>query len=156
MNTTTSPTTTPAATATPTDHCSTDTASHPGAGRRRLRKLALHYVEMVVAIAIGMVALHPVWTFALDAAGWSAFLDVPEAMAMVMATNMTVAMTAWMKYRGHSWISCVEMGAAMYLPFLVLFVPMWLGLISSSAMFLWGYALMLVAMAGAMAIRPHE
>jgi hypothetical protein len=50
----------------------------------------------------------------------------------------------------------VEMGAAMYLPFLLLFVPMWLGLITSDAVYLWGHVLMLVAMAGAMAIRPDE
>jgi hypothetical protein len=137
-------------------HCTTETAPDPAARRRRWRKLAIHYVEMVVAMFVGMVALHPVWEFALDAAGWSAVLDSPEAMAMVMATNMTIAMTAWMKFRGHSWISCVEMGAAMYLPFLVLFVPMWLGLISASGMLTWGHVLMLFAMAGAMAIRPHE
>ena len=66
------------------------------------KKFTLHFLEMVVAMAVGMVALHPVWTFALVAAGWSAILDAPEAMAMIMATDMTIAMTAWMKYRGHS------------------------------------------------------
>jgi hypothetical protein len=141
------------------EHCHTPVetaAPDPAARNRRRRKLVVHYLEMVVAMAVGMVALHPVWSFLLDAAGWSAFLDVPEAMAMVMATNMTIAMTAWMRFRGHSWICCVEMGAAMYLPFVVLFVPMWLGLLSVSGMFLWGHVLMLVAMAGAMAIRPSE
>jgi hypothetical protein len=121
-----------------------------------MRKLAVHYVEMVIAMAIGMVALHPVWTFAFDALGWSAVLDRPEPMALVMATNMTVAMSAWMKFRGHGWRSIVEMGAAMYLPFVVLFVPLWAGVLSEDGMFLWGHVLMLFAMAGAMAIRPHE
>jgi hypothetical protein len=124
--------------------------------RHRWRKLTVHYVEMVIAMAVGMYALHPVWSFLLDAAGWSAFLDSPEAMAMVMATDMTIGMTAWMRFRGHSWRPCAEMGAAMYLPFLLLFPPMWAGLISSGTMFLWGHVLMLVAMAGAMALRPHE
>jgi hypothetical protein len=124
--------------------------------RHRRRSLAVHYVEMVIAMAVGMVALHPVWTFLLDAAGWSAFLDSPEAMAMVMATDMTIGMTAWMRFRGHGWRPCAEMGAAMYLPFLVLFPPMWAGLISSGSMLLWGHVLMLFAMAGAMALRPHE
>jgi hypothetical protein len=128
----------------------------PLTGRRRMWKLTVHYVEMVIAMFVGMVALHPVWTFALDAVGWSAFLDSPEAMAMVMATNMTIAMTAWMRFRGHGWRPCAEMGAAMYLPFIVLFVPMWAGLITASGMLLWGHVLMLFAMAGAMAIRPHE
>jgi hypothetical protein len=139
--------------------CHTEDAApghSPMSGRRRAWKLTLHYVEMVIAMAVGMVALHPVWTFLLDAAGWSAFLDSPEAMAMVMATNMTIAMTAWMRFRGHGWRPCIEMGAAMYLPFLVLFVPMWAGVLSSDGMLLWGHVLMLFAMAGAMAIRPNE
>jgi peptidoglycan/LPS O-acetylase OafA/YrhL len=146
---------TPADTPAPACHAPAD-AGPPMTARRRWRKLTVHYLEMVIAMAVGMVALHPVWTFALDALGWSGFLDSPEAMAMVMATNMTIAMTAWMRFRGHTWRPCVEMGAAMYLPFVVLFVPMWAGRISSGAMFLWGHVLMLVAMAGAMAIRPHE
>jgi hypothetical protein len=33
---------------------------------------------------------------------------------------------------------------------------MWAGVMSPSGMLLWGHVLMLVAMAGAMAIRPHE
>jgi len=146
---------TPAATDAPA--CSTpEHAGHRMTARRRRWKLTVHYLEMVVAMAVGMVVLHPVWTFGLDAAGWSGLLDHPEAMTMVMATDMTVAMTAWMRFRGHTWRPCVEMGAAMYLPFLVLFVPMWLGLISADAVYLWGHVLMLVAMAGVMAIRPDE
>ena len=27
------------------------------------KKFVLHYVEMVIAMAVGMVALHPVWSF---------------------------------------------------------------------------------------------
>jgi hypothetical protein len=133
-----------------------DLAAFTAARRHRRRKLVVHYLEMVVAMAVGMVALHPVWTLLFDAFGWSGVLDRPEPMALVMATNMTIAMTAWMRFRGHGWRPCAEMGAAMYLPFVVLFVPMWAGLISSGGMLLWGHVLMLFAMAGAMAIRPHE
>lgn len=143
----------------PATACHTEVAgpAHaPVTGRRRMWRLTRHYVEMVIAMAIGMVALHPVWTFALDTVGWSAFLDSPEAMAMVMATDMTIAMVAWMRFRGHGWRPCIEMGAAMYLPFLVLFLPMWAGVIDPGGMLFWGHVLMLFAMAGAMAIRPDE
>jgi hypothetical protein len=136
--------------------CHTEDATPARRQRSRAFRLAVHYVEMVIAMAVGMIALHPVWTFALGAAGWSAFLDSPEAMAMVMATDMTIAMTAWMRFRGHSWRPCLEMAAAMYVPFLVLFPPMWAGLIDSGGMLLWGHVLMLFAMAGAMALRPSE
>ena len=40
-----------------------------------------HYAEMVLAMAIGMVALHPLWTFALQAAG------VPHLLAEVHETT---------------------------------------------------------------------
>jgi hypothetical protein len=49
-----------------------------------------------------------------------------------------------------------EMGAAMYVPFLVLFVPLGLGLIDSGALMLWGHLLMLPAMAVAMVLRRRE
>jgi hypothetical protein len=136
--------------------CHTEPAAPARRPRSRAVRLVVHYVEMVIAMAVGMVALHPVWTFALDAIGWSAVLDSSEAMAMVMATDMTIAMTAWMRFRGHGWRPCIEMAAAMYVPFLVLFPPMWAGLIDSGGMLLWGHVLMLFAMAGAMALRPSE
>jgi hypothetical protein len=124
--------------------------------RRRTRRLVGHYLEMVLAMVVGMVALHPVWTFALDAAGVGALLDHPEPMALIMATDMTIGMTAVMRWRKHGWRACAEMGVAMYLPFVVLFVPMWIGVLSPAGMLLWGHVLMLFAMAGAMALRPRE
>ena len=120
------------------------------------KKFAVHFLEMVVAMAVGMVVLHAVWTFLLDAfeAGW--LMTNPYTGALIMATNMTVAMSAWMRFRGHRWRPIAEMGAAMYLPFLLLFVPLALGLINDGALMLWGHVLMLPAMAAAMLLRPHE
>ena len=115
-----------------------------------------HYLEMVAAMIVGMVVLGPLWTLALDAAGAPGLLDRPELDALVMATNMTVAMSAWMRHRGHGWRATAEMAAAMYVPFVVLFPPLWMGLISAGTMLVAGHVLMLPAMAGAMLLRPHE
>lgn len=120
------------------------------------KKFALHYLEMVVAMAVGMVALHPVWSFLLDAFDASWLMRNGYTGALIMATNMTVAMSAWMRFRGHALRPIAEMAAAMYLPFVVLFAPLAAGLISAGALMLWGHLLMLVAMAGAMLLRPHE
>jgi hypothetical protein len=120
------------------------------------KKFVLHFLEMVVAMAVGMVVLHPVWMFVLDALGAAELMHNPYTGALIMATNMTVAMSAWMKFRGHRWRPVVEMGAAMYVPFLMLFVPLALGLIDKGALMLWGHLLMLPAMAAAMLLRPHE
>jgi hypothetical protein len=134
----------------------TAAALAPGARRLRARKFALHFAEMCVAMAVGMLALHPVWMWALDAAGAGWLMHNPYTGALIMATNMTVAMSAWMKIRGHRWQPVAEMAAAMYLPFLALFAPLALGLIGEGALMLWGHLLMLPAMAAAMLLRPHE
>jgi hypothetical protein len=42
---------------------------------------------------------------------------------------MTVAMGAWMKIRGHGGRPIAEMGAAMFLPFVLLLIPPWMGVI---------------------------
>ena len=140
----------------------TDTLAVPAPSTRppayppHVKRFALHFAEMVVAMVVGMVVLHPVWMFVLDAVGAAGLMDNPYTGALIMATNMTMAMSAWMKVRGHRWRPIVEMGAAMYVPFLVLFVPLGLGVIDQGALMLWGHLLMLPAMAVVMLLRPHE
>lgn len=134
----------------------TAVATQPARTTNGVRRFILHFLEMVVAMAVGMVVLHPVWSLGLGAIGQADVLHRTEVMAIVMATNMTVAMSAWMRYRGHGWASIAEMGAAMYLPFLVLFVPLWAGLLSSGGLMLWGHLLMLPAMLAAMLLRRDE
>lgn len=121
-----------------------------------LRRFTRHYLEMVVAMVVGMVVLGPMESAALGALGWSAALDRPDLNALVMATNMTLAMSAWMRWRGHTWTPIAEMAAAMYLPFVVLFVPLWLGAISAGTLMVAGHLLMLPAMAVAMLLRRDE
>jgi hypothetical protein len=149
------------ASATPTHNPSpapTGIPAPPAPAQHQLstKKFALHFAEMVVAMAVGMVVLHPVWIFVLDAVGGAGLMHNPYSGALIMATNMTVAMSAWMKFRGHRWRPIVEMGAAMYVPFLVLFAPLALGVIDKGALMLWGHLLMLPAMAAAMLLRPRE
>jgi hypothetical protein len=115
-----------------------------------------HYLEMVVAMVVGMVALHPVASAAFAAVGRSALHERADVGAMVMATTMTVAMAAWMRLRGHRWRATAEMAAAMVVPFAVLLVPLWAGAISASTLMLAGHVLMLLAMAAAMLARPGE
>jgi hypothetical protein len=104
--------------------------------------LVRHYLEMVVAMLVGMVALGPVWSLVWP--GWTA---TTEVHVLGMATNMAIGMAAWMAFRRHSPIAIVEMSAAMYLPFVVLLVPYWAGLIGAGVVFTAGHLLMLPAMA---------
>jgi hypothetical protein len=115
-----------------------------------------HYLEMVVAMVLGMVILGLLESALLSPLGWSSLRAIPELDALVMATNMTVAMVALMRYRGHGWAATNEMTVAMYLPFVVLFPPLWLGFITPATMLTGGHLLMLPAMAGAMLLRQTE
>ena len=80
-----------------------------------------HYIEMVLAMVIGMYALMPLWQVAFRAVGAPHLLDHAEPMALSMATGMGIGMGAWMAFRRHGWRDIAEMTAAMYLPFVILF-----------------------------------
>lgn len=133
-----------------------DARDHRLYGWAAARRFGLHYLEMVIAMVLGMVALAPVWSWAGDALGWTTVLDRTDVGSMVMATNMTLAMSAWMRVRGHSWRPIIEMGAAMFLPFAALLVPLWMGLIGHGALMTVGHLLMFVGMALAMLLRRKE
>ena len=126
-------------------------SQHTHSRGRHTWHLVRHYLEMVVAMVVGMVVLGP-----LEALLWPGVDDRVDVHALVMATNMAVAMAAWMRFRGHAWPAIVEMSAAMYVPFAVLLVPYWAGAVSGSFLFTAGHVLMLPAMALAMWWRLDE
>jgi hypothetical protein len=109
-------------------------------------RLIRHFLEMLAAMVLGMLILAPLWPT----------IDRVELQALVMATNMTVAMAALMAVRRHPWPGIVEMSAAMYAPFIILFVPYWTGVITAGGLFLIGHLLMLPAMLLAMLHRRAE
>ena len=59
-----------------------------------LRRFVGHYLEIVVATVAGMVVLDPVESVLLNSIGWAELLARFDTYALVMATNMTVAMAA--------------------------------------------------------------
>jgi hypothetical protein len=73
-----------------------------------------------------------------------------------MAANMTIGMSVWMRHRGHRWAPIVEMGAAMFVPLLVLIGPFWAGVLSGDALSGAMHVLMLPAMVIAMLHRRDE
>ncbi|MEU8639271.1 hypothetical protein AB0C38_44380 [Amycolatopsis sp. NPDC048633] len=124
------------------------TAAPPRTTARKLARFTGHYVEMVAAMLVGMVVLHPLWP--------AAWLERADVDALVMATNMTVAMTAAMLLRRHSWPRIAEMAAAMYLPFVALLVPFWLGAIGGGTLMVAGHVIMFPLMLAAMVWRRAE
>jgi hypothetical protein len=109
-----------------------------------------HYLEMVLAMAIGMFALMPLWTPAVQAAGAPHLLDHAEPTALAMATGMAIGMGAWMAFRRHGWRDIAEMTAAMYLPFVIFFPATLAGAMTSGTLMAAGHALMLATMLAVM------
>ncbi|MET8998753.1 hypothetical protein [Amycolatopsis sp. NPDC004169] len=124
------------------------TTETPRTTGRKLARFTGHYAEMVVAMLIGMVALGPLWP--------PAWLERAGVDALVMATNMTVAMVLAMVLRRHSWPRIAEMAAAMYLPFVALLVPYRLGAISGTTLMVAGHVIMFPLMLAAMVWRRAE
>lgn len=132
------------------------TAKASASGWSRWRPFVRHYLEMVVTMGLGMVVLHPVWLLALQLAAAPHALDNNTLRALIMATNMSVGMGAWMCYRGHRWRTIVEMSATMYLSFAVFFPALWAGAVTGAWMMVGGHNVMLPAMLAVMLWRRDE
>jgi hypothetical protein len=124
---------------------------------RSAAMLVRHFLEMVVAMWVGMAVGGLIFAPILGAMGMTpseARLRYPELYLFVMALNMTVPMVAWMRYRGHGWRSCFEMSAAMVLPGVFLLGLFWAG-VTGPACGLY-CALMIPAMLVVMVYRREE
>jgi hypothetical protein len=86
---------------------------------RSTRHFIRHYVEMLVAMFLGMAVLGTPALLALGTAGVSSAelrSDAPALLLLGMGITMTVPMVAWMRHRGHGWPASNEMAASMLIP----------------------------------------
>lgn len=124
------------------------------------RRFVRHYVEMVVAMFLGMAVLWIPATAALDAVGLSSSElseDAPAALLLVMAATMTGPMVGWMLYRGDGWRLSAEMAAAMFAPTLGAIGLLWTGLVDDLGVLLvFEHVAMLLAMLAAMLLRRAD
>jgi flagellar biosynthetic protein FliP len=103
-----------------------------GASVAGARHFFRHFGEMFLAMMVGMMVLGGVDSGILSALGTSVSHvrdSAPEAFALVMALNMTVGMTLWMRYRRHPWTMCGEMVGAMFLPAIAGLILFWCSVI---------------------------
>lgn len=112
---------------------------------------ARHYLEMVVAMLVGMAVLG-----FLPELAWPSLTARADVGVLVMVTDMAIGMGAWMRFRGHSWRGIAEMSGSMYAPFVALLVPYWTGSVGGHHLMTWGHVLMFPSMALAMYLRPTE
>jgi hypothetical protein len=109
---------------------------HAGTGFAGARHFLRHFAEMFIAMMVGMMIFGGVDAAILSAAGTSIphiKTSAPEAFALVMALNMTIGMTVWMRYRRHSWAMCGEMAGAMFLPAVAGLVLFWCSVIDAKS-----------------------
>ena len=119
-----------------------------------------HYVEMVIAMFLGMFVLGGAFAVLLaplgiDVGDWRN--DAPALLLLGMAFTMSVPMVAWMRYRGHGWAPAWEMTAAMFVPSLAAIALLAAGVVEDSGTLLAiQHAAMFPAMLVAMLLRPGE
>jgi hypothetical protein len=115
-----------------------------------------HYVEMVIAMFVGMAVLE--LPLRMLGTGWHELaIDAPALGFLGMATSMTVPMVGWMLYRGHGWRANAEMSAAMFVPTLAVITLTAADLITDTgALMTIEHTAMFVAMAAIMLARPAE
>jgi hypothetical protein len=116
-----------------------------------------HYLEMVVAMLLGMAVLGLPAGWALEALGTSWSELSTARMLLLMATTMTVPMVGWMRYRGHGWRTGTEMSASMFLPTFAIIGVLWAGLVTDVGVLMVAeHVAMLASMLAAMLLRPDE
>ena len=119
------------------------------------KHLIRHYVEMVIAMFVGMGVLAIPADVVLGAIGIDG--DDPAVMLLSMATTMTVSMVGWMVYRGHGRRANAEMSASMFVPTFAVIGLLWAGLLTDlGVLMIIEHVAMLLAMLVAMGLRPEE
>jgi len=121
----------------------------PRASRSR-RAFVRHFVEMVLAMFLGMGVLGGLAALAFAAAGGS-MSDAPGAVrVLIMGFTMTVPMVALMSYRGHDRARNAEMAASMIVPSLAAAGLAAAGALGAGGALAVQHAAMIPAMLGAM------
>ncbi|MFG1960239.1 hypothetical protein [Nonomuraea sp. NPDC049028] len=121
--------------------------------QRSWGRFAWHYVEMVIAMFVGMFVLG----FLFDAVGLGLSYDRdPEPAYLLMAFDMSVGMAVWMRFRGHGWAGTLEMCAAMFVPVVPLFPLLWLGVVDGMGLMMAAHVAMFPLMLLVMLRRRDE
>ena len=116
------------------------------------RHFVRHYVEMLLAMFLGMLVLGGPAMLAVGSAELRA--EAPALLLLGMGVTMTVPMVAWMRHRGHGWAPSNEMAASMLIPTAAVIGLLGAGLIADIGTLLAiEHVVMLPAMLAAMLLR---
>ena len=116
----------------------------------QILRFGLHFVEMAIAMEIGMMPLG----FVLATLGQNDLASrSPEAYSLAMNLSMVLPMAAWMLIRRHGLRLTAEMAAAMIVPGGIVAAASLAGLLPHTAAVSSMGALMWIGMLAAMAFR---
>ncbi|MFG1695177.1 DJ-1/PfpI family protein [Nonomuraea sp. NPDC049309] len=127
----------------------TDRAARPG-GLRTAGRVLWHYVELVIAVNLGMLLLGMA-VGALLPAGTRADVGM-----MIMVAEMAVVPALWMAVRRHRKRAIGEMAAVIFAPFVILSVLFWLEVLGLAQVSMIGHWAMYVLMAASVLRRRGE
>jgi hypothetical protein len=124
--------------------------------RRRPSPFWRHFLEMVAAMAVGMIVAAAIFAVAVNAASWDEISGkYPTQALLAMAVGMTVPMAGWMLHRGMGRRNTAEMSAVMLLTVVPFLCLVWFDVTSSAQC--GGYCLLsLIGMFALMRYRRNE
>ena len=134
MTQTRAPTQARAAAAAPAQQVNPPPARSPQAGRkRRLSPFWRHFLEMLAAMAVGMIATGAIFLSIVGLKTWDQVtVQYPTQALLAMAAGMSIPMVAWMLIRGMGRRNASEMAAAMVLPVLPFLCLVWFNVTTSA------------------------
>ncbi len=125
-------------------------------GKRHVSPFWQHFLQMIAAMVVGMIATGASFLSIVGAKTWDEVTtQYPTQALLAMAAGMTVAMVAWMMHRGMGWKNSYEMAAAMILSVIPFLCLVWFNVTDSAQC--GGYCLVsIAAMFGLMLYRRNE
>jgi hypothetical protein len=115
-----------------------------------------HFIEMIVAMFLGMGVFGGL-AIAIFAAAGSSLTDQSVGLrVMLMSVYMTIPMVGWMRYRGHDWAGTTEMAASMIVPSAIVAAVAWGGALGAGAALAIQHSIMIPAMLGVMLWRYED
>jgi hypothetical protein len=101
--------------------------------KRHLSPFWRHFLEMLAAMAVGMLATGAIFVSVTGLKTWDeATVQYPTHALLAMAAGMSIPMVAWMLYRGMGRRNAYEMAAAMVLPVIPFLCLVWFDVTKSA------------------------
>jgi hypothetical protein len=102
---------------------------------RRVGRFVVHYLEMCMVMCACAIVLSVAFFGAATLLGYTDLPQrAPELSALVVAVNLSLPMTVWMRLRGMPWRPTLEMSGATMLVGLLLIAGYWLDVVGPSSL----------------------